>query len=99
MKIYGGGEVQTHTTLFSALAGDKWSAFMTSHFTLQERTPGSLLWEKVWPPPKSHFTSPAIVMLNELFQLCLVFVLFIYELFNNAVSSSDYTALNGMISD
>jgi len=42
---------------------------------------------------------PAIVMLNELFQPHLVFVSFIYDLFINAVSSSDYTALNGVISD
>ena len=53
MKNYGGGEVQTHTTLISALAEDKWSTSMTSHFTLQERTPGSCLWENMWPH-KNH---------------------------------------------
>jgi len=54
---------------------------MTSSFTLQERTPGSCLWENMWPPQKSHFMSPAIVMLNELFQPHLLFVLSIYDLF------------------
>jgi hypothetical protein len=32
-------------------------------------------------PQKSHFMSPAIVMLNEPFQPHLVLVLFIYDLF------------------
>jgi len=53
---------------------------MTSNFTLQEITTGSHLCKKVWPPQKLHYNSPAIVMLNELFQssiICFTYLWFI----------------------
>jgi len=64
---------------------------MTSNFTLQEITTGSHLWQNVWPPQKLHYSSPAIVMLNALFQPFII--CFTYLWFNNAVCSSDYAAL------
>jgi hypothetical protein len=70
--MYGRVEVQTYKTFISASAGEKWSTFITSNFTLQKITTGSHLWKNVWPPQKLHYYSPAIVISNELFQPSII---------------------------
>jgi hypothetical protein len=41
MKTYGGGDVQIHVFLTSALVGGEWSPSRPSRFTPKERVPGT----------------------------------------------------------